>query len=280
MTLTLCFCLAGIAAGPPVEKGSGLFLAEKESRPLFVEKSPDPFSDRFWQDVDLSCADHAAFYSCPNLALLGLGIGAMAPVANTSADRSLRNWYQDHVRAGDSDDFADAVNLAGQVWVVVPLAVEASSLLGHGPDDYRTAGGIRDWSNRSLRAIAVGYPPTVALYGILGSTRPAKNDSRWHPFQNFHGVSGHTFIGAIPFLTAASMTDDPLLQAPLVAGSFLTGWSRVHLDRHYFSQVALGWWLAFLSVRSVNATQEGPLPWTLVPLPMPDATGVGVYVEY
>jgi membrane-associated phospholipid phosphatase len=236
--------------------------------------------ERFWQDVDLSLADHRTFYSPQQLTLLALGIGAAAPFANTYADRSIRDYYQDEVREDIPDGLAEGINYAGQLWVVFPLLVETRALFGKSPADYRTDGGLGEWSNRSLRAVAVGYPPTVALYGILGSTRPAKNDSRWHPFQNFHGVSGHTFIGAIPFLTAASMTEEPLFQVPLVLGSFLTGWSRVHKDRHYFSQVALGWWLAYLSVRSVHQTQAEPGPWSVVPLPTPEGPGVGIHLEY
>jgi hypothetical protein len=112
---------------------------------------------------------------------------------------------------------------------------------------------------------------------LLGASRPA-GDSRWHPFRDVHGVSGHTFVGAVPFLTAAAMVDEPLYKVPLVLGSFLTGWARIHNDNHYFSQAALGWWIAYLSVRSVNQTQRERAvsfsPFT------PDGPGVAVEVRY
>jgi PAP2 superfamily protein len=217
--------------------------------------SPDVW-DRLRFDFGLALDDARNFYSWPNLGAFALGIAAAAPLANTSADRHIRNWYQQHVRNGRLDGLADFTTYAGQLWVLVPVALETSALLGNAEDDYWRDGGLYEWSNRSLRAIALGYPPAVALYGLLGSGRPDRNDSRWHPFRYFHGVSGHSFIGAVPFLTAASMTDNLLVQAPLVVGSFATGWARINNDRHYFSQVALGWWIAFLSVHSVGQTQE------------------------
>ena len=228
-------------------------------------------------DLDLALDDARNFYSWPNIGGLALGIAAAAPLANTHADRSIRDSYQRHVRSGSLDGLADFTTYAGQLWVLVPLALETSALLGKAEEGYWEDGGWYEWSNRSLRAIALGYPPTVALYGLLGSGRPDRNDSRWHPFRYFHGVSGHTFLGAVPFLTAAAMTDNLLLQAPLVAGSFATGWARINNDRHYFSQVALGWWIAFLSVRSVGQTQDQRSHFLVVPC---TTEGPGISLQF
>ena len=184
------------------------------------------FWDRLHFDGGLALDDARNFYSVPNLGALALGIAAAAPLANTSADRHFRNWYQDRVKTTSLNTPATVATYAGQLWVIAPVALEVTALLGKADDDYWHDGGVYEWSNRSLRAIALGYPPAVALYGVLGSGRPDRNDSRWHPFRYFHGVSGHTFIGAVPFLTAAAMTDNLLLQAPLVAGSFVTGWAH------------------------------------------------------
>jgi hypothetical protein len=238
------------------------------------------FHDQLCADIDVARQDYCNFYSWGNLTLYGLGIGAAAPLANTSADERFRHYYQNRLHGRGTDGVANVVNYAGQLWVVAPIATELLALSGHAPEDYATDGGWFEWSNRSLRAIAVGFPPVVALYGILGSARPGLNGSHWHPFNDIHGVSGHTFIGAVPFLTAASMTDNPLLQVPLVAGSFLTGWSRIHLDRHYLSQVALGWWSAFLAVRSVNKTEAQRSSAVSFSPVTPEGPGVGVEVRY
>jgi hypothetical protein len=237
---------------------------------------PSLFWDRLDRDIDLALQDYRNYYSLPNLALLGLGIGAAAPIANTPVDNHIRNWIQKRGH-GHVESLAELFNYGGQIWVALPVGLEIAALCGKAPDDYTHDGGLFEWSNRSLRAIAVGFPPVVALYAILGSGRPdLSNDSRWHPFEHFHGVSGHTFIGAVPFLTAASMTDNLWLKYPLIAGSFLTGWARLYEDRHYFSQVALGWWCAALAVHSVNQTEDQRRGLAVVPMAVPGGTGMGL----
>jgi hypothetical protein len=242
--------------------------------------APADFWDRLDRDIDLSLQDYRHYYSLPNLALFALGIGAAAPIANTSADRHIRHWIQTRGHA-HAESLAELFNYGGQLWVIVPAGLEIAALCGKAPEDYASDGGWFEWSNRSLRAIAVGFPPVVACYALLGSARPdLSNDSRWHPFEHFHGMSGHTFIGAVPFLTAASMTDNPWVKYPLVFGSFLTGWARLYEDRHYFSQVALGWWCAFLAVHSVNQTENERRSLSVVPMVMPGGAGMGVELRY
>jgi membrane-associated phospholipid phosphatase len=130
-----------------------------------------------------------------------------------------------------------------------------------------------------LRALAVGAPTLGVLQGGIGSMRP-QGDSRWHPFQSHHGVSGHTFVGAVPFLTAAAMSESYFLKALFFAGSFSVGWSRIHQDAHYVSQIAIGWGIAFLSVRAVNITEGDGFRMRLVPAEVADGVGIGVHVEY
>jgi len=223
--------------------------------------------------------DLRQFYSAPVLGGLALGVGAAAPLANTSADRTIRRWYQERIRRDGLNPVSTAASIGGQAWVVWPLWMECNALRGGAGEDYYLDGGLYEWGNRSLRAVATGYPAVLGLYVLLGASRPGYNDdSRWHPFQDIHGVSGHTFVGAIPFLTAATMVDEPLYKVPLFLGSFLTGWSRIHDDRHYFSQVALGWWIAYLSVHSVDQTQEERAV-TFTPFTA-DGPGFGVQVRY
>jgi hypothetical protein len=240
----------------------------------------DELWTRIWRDVDLCEADYRNFYSARNLGCLALGLAVAAPLANTPADQSIRHWYQRRIRGETTDEYAQVMNYAGQFWVVLPLCLEAAAVCGKTPADYAFDGALWEWSNRSLRAMAVGAPPMLALYAILGSSRPDRNNSHWHPFQDIHGVSGHTFVGAVPFLTAAAMTDDPLYKVPLLLGSVLTGWARLDLDRHYFSQILLGWWLAYAAVHSVNETQEGRHGFAIGPTWLGDGPGVAVSVQY
>lgn len=272
---------ASASSGQTPQPGPAAQTARRE------EASPDWTHDtwaelevRLRRDIFLSLDDYRHYYSPGNLAWVALGIGGMAaPLANTPADRSVRDWYQRRAEGGTLDRFAEVVNVSGQLWVVWPVCVEMMALAGWGDHDYCLDGGLREWSNRSLRALAVGFPPVVLLYGLLGSGRPDREDSRWRPFNDIRGVSGHTFTGAIPFLTAAAMTDNPLLKSALFAGSFATGWSRLHKDRHYLSQIALGWWLAFFAVRSVDTTQDVWKSLSLVPLTS-EGPGLGVLIQY
>src|SRR5262245_58453758 len=222
------------------------------------------FSDRLHSDFDLSKEDHGNFYSPRGLAALAVGLAVAAPLANTSADQDIRDWYQERIHRRGVDSFADICNYGGQAWVILPVTLELMALNGKFGEDWRSDGGILEWSNRCCRTIALGYPPIVSLYGILGAGRPKSGDSYWETFHHFHGVSGHTFIGAVPWLTAAEMSDNWLVKAPLVAGSLLTGWSRIHDDEHYTAQVVLGWWIAYLSVKAVDQTQQDRA-WNVVP---------------
>ena len=45
---------------------------------------------------------------------------------------------------------------------------------------------------------------------------------------------------------------DPAVKAALYACSVLPGLSRINTSSHYPSQVVLGWWIAFLAVRTVR----------------------------
>jgi hypothetical protein len=249
-----------------------------------AESVPGAADGDFWvrlqHDIDLCEDDYRHYYTARNLGALALGFAIAAPVANTNADLSIRHWYQRKVRGETTDEYAQVMNYAGQFWVILPIGLEAAALLGKADENYPFDHGLWEWSNRSLRAMAVGAPPMLVMYAVLGSSRPDRNNSHWHPFQDIHGVSGHTFVGAVPFLTAAAMTDNPLYKYPLVLGSFLTGWSRINNDRHFFSQVLLGWWMACTAVHSVNETQAEKRSYTIGPTWLEDGPGVAVFVQY
>ena len=76
----------------------------------------------------------------------------------------------------------------------------------------RMAGAMNlgEWGDRSLRGVLLGTPPLLITQRLLGGSRPGENReaSEWQPFEDNNAVSGHAFMGAIPFLTAMQMTDD------------------------------------------------------------------------
>ena len=103
----------------------------------------------------------------------------------------------------------------------------------------------------------MGAPPLLFLQVATGGSRPLEDHSRWHPFEDDNGVSGHAFVGAVPFLSAAGMTDSRPLKVLWVSASTLCGLSRINDDAHYLSQAAMGWWVAYLACRSVEETELG-----------------------
>jgi hypothetical protein len=226
----------------------------------------------FWED-------NAKFYSWDNLGTLALAVGLVAPLANTSADRQIRDWYQERVRTKQTDRVASVVEQAGDPLRSVPVLLGVG-LTGLLTDDFDDSVPLTTWGQRSLRAFLVGEPPLGLLQIGLGGRRPGDGGSDWQPFRYSVGASGHSFVGAVPFLTAAAMTDNPYWHFPLVAASCVTGWARVNNDRHYFSQVVLGWTTAYLAVRCVAQTDASRDGLMLVPTLTPEGPGVGLLLQY
>ena len=112
---------------------------------------------------------------------------------------------------------------------------------------------VGEWGSRSLRMFVVGAPPLYVMQWVTGASRPADGGgSQWHSFADNNGVSGHAFIGAIPFLAAADMVESPLLKGTLYVCSTFVGFSRMTDNAHYPSQVFLGWYLAWASSRAAH----------------------------
>jgi len=247
-------------------------------------------ADLLSHDLHLVWQDYGNYWTYGGIGRMALGVAAAAPIANTSADLSIRNWYQGHVREAWEDRYAYDVKNLGEYTYALPAyfgvalggwALEGvDSLISNDGSWVGEVGGTASqWGQRCIRAMAVGTPMVGILQVGLGSTRPGLGSSYWNPLNASHGVSGHAYVGAIPFLTTAAMTDSPVLKIPLFLGSFLTGWSRIHTDDHYFSQVALGWWMGYLAVRSVNETQEEERTIEFLP-GSSEGPGVSVLLRY
>jgi len=227
-------------------------------------------------------ADHAHYYSGKNLGMLAVGVGVAAVMANTKLDASLQNSYQKNVRGTHTDEISEAVHtprVLGNGYITIPAFVGAA-LVGSWFDEVPLGDGVGEWGQRSLRTLLVGAPPLLAMQLATGASRPGETGggSRWRPFQDNNGVSGHSFMGAVPFLAAAKMTDDPFWKTAFFAGSTLAGLSRINDGGHYPSQVALGWWMAYVAASAVDDTQRATKNLTFFPLPMAD--GIGAGLEY
>jgi hypothetical protein len=263
-------------ASPPSTVGTGEIIFNSLEPPPsappsewteWTRKASWETADLLSHDLHLVFEDYGNYFTWNGIGQMALGVALAAPIANTSADLSIRNWYQNHNKEPWEESYAYSIKNAGEYTYALP-AYFAIAIAGKGmqgldsliSDDGSWIGEVgqvsNEWGQRCIRAMAVGTPMVGLLQVGLGSTRPGLGSSYWNPLGASHGVSGHAYVGSIPFLTAASMTDSPYLKVPLVLASCLTGWSRIQTDDHYFSQVALGWWMGYLAVRAVNRTQD------------------------
>ncbi len=225
-------------------------------------------------------SDHRRYYAWPTMRDLGIGLGLGAVLANTSLDQGFRDWYQDDVRSDGLDDCAAFCKVFGEGDLFLP-AFSGLALANVFCGDVPLLGAVGGYGDRVARAYLVGAPPMLLMQAVTGASRPGEvaYESRWSPFQDTNGVSGHAFIGAVPFITAAQMCDSPWVKGGLYLCSTFTAWSRVNDDAHYLSQACLGWWMAYLACRSVSCTEIGQQRVAMVPLATPRMMGVGVVFE-
>jgi len=220
--------------------------------------------------------DYRLHYSAAGLLRLGLPLAVNGALANTEADTELREFWQTRGRTETADDvtriFLRAGDL-GQNKISLPLytlTLLAADYRGNPRNDNR----IATWAARSARANLLGGPQAWALTYALGTHRPGHGESDWRPWNDNDGVSGHAFYGAVPFLTAARMSQSPGWRYSLYALSVLPAYSRVYNDQHYTSQVIMGWSLAWLATGTVAATDrtagtKDAGDWTLHAAPLP-----------
>jgi len=212
-------------------------------------------SENLYDDV---LCDFSIYFGKDNLLDLGavfLGIGIMA---NTGIDRTLSTGWQKGIRSHFTDSFFQVPNGIGKFnYVATYLGTIA---IGHWQSDTIWGNTLYQWGYRSIRTLLlVGIQDPV--YGwLIGNGRPnyGKESSKWKLFNRGgkSGCSGHSFNGAIPFITAAMMTDEPLLKFGFYALSTLPALSRINNNAHFPSQVILAWSLAYLSARSVDMSES------------------------
>ena len=136
------------------------------------------------------------------------------------------------------------------------------------------------WGERSIRTFVVGVPAVILMQKLTGGSRPndEAGSSHWDAWGDNHGVSGHSFMSAIPFINAAKLTDNRMLKGALYGGSLLGALSRVNDNAHYPSQVALGWWLAYVASSAIDRTDSGKGNFQITPYFM--GNGYGAMLEY
>lgn len=198
-------------------------------------------------------SDYVRFYlDGVNLMKLGAGVAAAGALANTRADREMQNYYQDDIRSYSTNKISKAAKLPGEFYITIPALLAARLAYTGSPT------GV--WAQRSLRALFTGGPAGVFLQYSTGASRPSEGASDWKLFKGNNGLSGHAFIGAVPFITAARMTGDPYLKTLLYGLSAMPALSRINDNEHYPSQAMIGWYLAYLSALAVEKGSAGSVP--------------------
>ena len=222
--------------------------------------------------------DYKSFYSGKRLTRMGFGFAAGALLANTNVDHKIQDWFQDDIRSNSTDDVSDVFKEFGERKYLLPITV-----LTAGIKYLEIDSPIGNWGTYSLRAYLTGTPALLATQWTTGGSRPGETDhkSHWRPFKDDNGVSGHSFVGAVPFLTIAKMSDDnKFLKYAALAASTATAWSRINDNAHYFSQAALGWYLAWESVSSVYDSDEKSRSYSVTPVVGPDSYGLSAIYQW
>ena len=228
--------------------------------------------------------DYRNFYDCESLVCTTAAFGAGALMANTGFDVTLQNAWQQSVTPTDVGTFFSDCKDIGEGRYSIPIFAVAGTV-GLFMEGQPLGDAIGGWGSRSLRIIAVGAPPLYVLQLATGASRPGESPvgSKWVAFNDNNGVSGHSFMGAVPFLAAATMVEGPIAKGSLYVCSTFVGLSRMTDDAHYPSQAFLGWYLAFASAMAVEDTELhfAGMQVNVMPIPLyGGGTGMGLETRW
>lgn len=228
--------------------------------------------------------DQKNFYSPASLMMIGSGLGIGAVFANTNLDDGIQRHLHTSLHRANTDEWLEGLHANkefGDGRITLPVFAGAWAM-GHFLPNMPYSENIGTWGERSIRGFVAGAPAVVMLQMATGASRPneTRHTSEWEPFQDNNGVSGHAFMGALPFITAAKMTDSRGLKTLFYAGSALAPLSRTADGAHYPSQVALGWWMAYVAATAVHATDRPGSNWSLYPTATSNSSGMAFEYRY
>lgn len=222
--------------------------------------------------------DYRHFYSSERLLRLGVGFGIGAISAHSNIDYLVRENYQKHLHSKATDDAARVFKYFGERKYLLPITALSASMRYIQPDSHLAA-----WGLYSIRAYITGAPAMVVMQRATGGSRPGETShkSRWRPFSDDNGVSGHSYFGAVPFLTIARMNGHkPGIKYLAIAASTATAFSRINDDAHFLSQAALGWYMAWETVDAVFDAEKQAGGFSVVPVMNSDIYGIAAHYEW
>ena len=245
---------------------------------------PEAFRQFGNLERDRIFTDFGNLYNQHNVKNFGVALLGAGVMANTTIDSKFQHWHAKQTLSGFSNELSEFSKVFGEGQYFIPVMITSAITyrFWQGKKGGLPECAFGEFTDRTMRGYFVGFPTLLTMQSVLGGDRP-HDGSDWKPFQQNHGVSGHAFIGAVPFMTAAQMTDKPLVKGLCYTLSVLPAWSRVNDDAHYLSQAMLGWYLAYLSVRAVSQTENRtnlPRGLTLFPVSEVGAVGIGLHYQY
>lgn len=259
--------------------GRNPFL-ESDKESVDIIQLADWSSPRSWRATETLFSmrdDLFHYYSWETAQPFLIVTGVAALMANTNFDGSFDRHYES-LRISSSNGFVETVKTFGDGAYMLPVYGGAMIMHWMLPDDSPLT-PVGEWGERAMRAFVVGAPPMLIMQLATGGSRPEEGKSHWHPFTDNNGVSGHSFMGSLPFLTAAYMTENRPLRTTLFVASGLTAWSRINDRDHYLSQAVLGWTMGWLAVQAVADVEDNRYV-QLIPVATPQFTGAFVSLNF
>jgi membrane-associated phospholipid phosphatase len=240
------------------------------------------------RNFPLLCSDLRNFNSSDSLGNLFVAFGGAAILANTSLDSDFRNWFHRRIIRQKVNSSLNNFNVFtkkfGEMNVIAFFVLSTAcykffpSIFPKYKTDRFTFG---NYATMVTRGYIVGLPSILLGQLFVGAGRPFSETSFWFKGK-YNGVSGHAFVGAIPFITAAQVTDNLFLKCIFYLCSAFTAASRIYDDAHYLSQSLLGWYIAYLSIRAVSKTEGKPIyrGLTIFPIIEKESTGAGIIFKF
>lgn len=223
--------------------------------------------------------DYQKYYANKGIPYLIGGLSVGAVMANSHFDTGLNHEWQAHFRNHFTNEVSRTVNHYSEI-TQYPISFPFFFTLWWLSEDAPKLSAMNTWSHHCLRTLLIGAPQQAALTTLLGSGRPENSPSHWQWCKHDRAVSGHAFYGAVPLLNLAQQTSSVGVKSTCYVLSVLPGLARINDNKHYASQVFLGWWLAFSATQIVwrsEIVSKKPNRWSLELFPQGDAIYLGLH---
>lgn len=260
----------------------------KRNLNLILEESQaeKDFWSHYGQEGGAFCRDiimdYTHYYSVRNGLRFLIALGIAAPLANTQADMKIHEWYQDDIRSSGTDDFAKFWKVFGDGRVFLPLAGGLTLIAFATDENFGWMDQVvGEYGKNLARSYLVGGIPVLVMQELLGGDRPIEGSTNWTPFEHCHGVSGHAYIGATPFIMAAKMSNNVWVKIIFYTFSTFPAWSRINDGSHSLSQVGLGWFMAYMACEAVAETNHTRVAnYMITPIFSGDTIGVNFTIRF